>query len=188
MRICNRCVTGKPLADFGRSSHGSLKLVCKKCEAEAAARRRAADPEKARRIRRESAAVCKIIDPGRVKAHERATYRRGGKEKQARYARELREKRPFEWRAKLLRRVNPTITATDLEALWERQGGLCGLTGRPLDHAKADIDHIVPVSRGGGHDLGNLRWVTRRANRAKGNMTDQEFFELCQDVLNHRGK
>lgn len=188
LRTCNRCVIDKPLAAFGRSSHGTVKRRCKRCEADIAAARRAADPEKAKRIRRESAAACKLIDPARAKRHERATYKRGGREKQARYHHELRTTRPFEWRARLLRRFNSAITAADLEALWSRQDGLCALTGRPLDHAKADIDHIVPVSRGGGHELGNLRWVTRKANRAKGNMTDREFFELCHDVLTMRGK
>jgi 5-methylcytosine-specific restriction endonuclease McrA len=95
---------------------------------------------------------------------------------------------PFRWRSYLLRRLNPAITADDLSRLWESQGGLCGLTGRPMDIQDADVDHIQPISRSGGSELSNLRWVCRRANEAKGNMTDEEFFALSKDVAEWIGR
>ena len=52
----------------------------------------------------------------------------------------------------------------------------------------ADVDHIVPVSRGGSHDTDNLRWTWSRANEAKGNMTDEEFVVLCQEVVEWIGR
>lgn len=52
--------------------------------------------------------------------------------------------------------------------MYEEQAGKCALTGRPLD-ASFEVDHIVPVSYGGGNERTNLRLVSRSANRSRGN-------------------
>jgi len=69
------------------------------------------------------------------------------------------------------------------EVLWVRQGGLCGLSGRPLDRKAMHLDHVVPTSRGGSHDPDNPRWVTAEANLAKGKLLDSEFVALACDIL-----
>ena len=46
-----------------------------------------------------------------------------------------------------------------------------------------EVDHIVPETRGGSDELSNLRLVCTRANEAKGNMMDDEFLELCRNVI-----
>lgn len=48
------------------------------------------------------------------------------------------------------------------------------------------IDHVVPRSKGGTHDAGNLRWVLTLANVAKDAMSDDVFFDLCQAIVDHR--
>lgn len=66
----------------------------------------------------------------------------------------------------------------------------CALTGRPLDFNKPDTyeyDHILPIARGGDNSIDNLQIVCPEANRAKGMMTDQEFLELCKEVVIHAG-
>ena len=66
----------------------------------------------------------------------------------------------------------------------------CALTGRPIDFNKPDTyeyDHILPISRGGDNSIDNLQIVCPEANRAKGMMTDQEFLELCKEVVIHAG-
>lgn len=66
----------------------------------------------------------------------------------------------------------------------------CALTGRPIDFNKPDTyeyDHILPIARGGDNSLDNLQIVCPEANRAKGMMTDQEFIELCKEVVIHAG-
>jgi len=50
------------------------------------------------------------------------------------------------------------------------------------------MDHIVPKTRDGTHDLQNLRWVCRDANRAKRSLTDDEFLSLCKDVAEWFGR
>jgi len=66
----------------------------------------------------------------------------------------------------------------------------CALTGRPIDFNKPntyEYDHILPVSRGGENTIDNLQIVCPEANRAKGMMTDQEFIDLCKEVVIHAG-
>jgi|JRHI01.1.fsa_nt_gi 5-methylcytosine-specific restriction endonuclease McrA len=52
--------------------------------------------------------------------------------------------------------------------MYEEQAGRCALTGHPLD-TSFEVDHIVPVSYGGGNERTNLRLVSRTANRSRGN-------------------
>lgn len=59
-------------------------------------------------------------------------------------------------------------------ALWQRDGGRCQYTGRTLCPTEADIDHIVPRSRGGRDSWENCVISDRRVNRSKGAKTPQE--------------
>ena len=69
-----------------------------------------------------------------------------------------------------------------LLALLESQGYLCALTGVRLEVETAELDHKIPVCRGGTNDLSNLQWIHKSINRAKGTMTNQEFIEACLKV------
>lgn len=65
------------------------------------------------------------------------------------------------------------LTSDMIEELhWSRQGR-CFLTGR--SDVELDIDHAVPLSRGGGSHLGNLILIDRNLNRMKGTQTLIEF-------------
>jgi 5-methylcytosine-specific restriction endonuclease McrA len=66
----------------------------------------------------------------------------------------------------------------------------CELTGRPLSWNEPhtyEYDHIVPVSRGGNSCIDNLQIVCTDANRAKNDMTEDEFLDLCKEVVLHAG-
>ncbi len=66
----------------------------------------------------------------------------------------------------------------------------CYLTGRPLDlnDGRAyQFDHIIPVSKGGSDTLDNLGVTSTQANKAKSDMTVDEFIQLCKEVLMHNG-
>ena len=70
-----------------------------------------------------------------------------------------------------------------LQELYERQQGRCRYTGEVLIPGKtASLDHIIPTSRGGTHDPGNLQWVTKRINSMKGNLTHDELVALCRQI------
>lgn len=67
-----------------------------------------------------------------------------------------------------------TGEAITLEAIRERDKNRCGIcggkvNGRPWPHPlSASLDHIVPLSQGGAHDLLNVQLAHLRCNVAKG--------------------
>lgn len=76
-----------------------------------------------------------------------------------------------------------------LMVIWEQQDGKCALSGVPLvPGLNASVDHVIPVSRGGGNTPDNLRFIHSSLNRFRGGRTDDEFKqlvrELCPALLN----
>ena len=80
------------------------------------------------------------------------------------------------------------ITGDMVEALLWRQYGWCAVDAKPMKNQTVrcetdsfvhgspfEIDHIKPVSAGGGNQLVNLQLLCEWCNRAKGNMPDLAF-------------
>lgn len=67
---------------------------------------------------------------------------------------------------------------------------VCYLSGRPIDILRPssyEFDHIIPISKGGRATLNNLGLSRKEANRAKSDLSREEFIELCRDVLVNNG-
>lgn len=79
--------------------------------------------------------------------------------------------------------LNASIILNQLK----RQQYRCALTGRSLTPEIATLDHIVPVSREGRHEPGNIQILDKQVNRAKGTLTNDEFIQLCREVVAHAG-
>jgi len=56
----------------------------------------------------------------------------------------------------------------------------CYLTQELIPIAKIELDHRVPISRGGDYSADNLGITSKRMNAAKGNRTEQEFKSLLE--------
>ena len=96
------------------------------------------------------------------------------------------------WKIKrFIRRVSMTDeiqTAKLLDKI--KNNPRCYLTGKLInleDTKSWHLDHIVPVSRGGSNDVDNCAILTKNVNFAKHNLTNEEFIQLCKDVLIHQG-
>lgn len=67
----------------------------------------------------------------------------------------------------------------DIIDVWNSQDGRCVYCAKQLgdspEERKYHIDHITPISRGGGNDPGNLQCLCPPCNLAKGSMTDEEY-------------
>jgi len=81
------------------------------------------------------------------------------------------------------------ITAEDVAEVYEEQGGRCFLTGRELLWGLAgrhrDTLSIDRIEADDGYVRGNIRLVTYQANRARGELGDEELFEFCRTVLQY---
>jgi len=60
------------------------------------------------------------------------------------------------------------------EALWRRDGGIDQYTGKPLNKMDANIDHIIPSSRGGKDTWTNMVVTSKEINTRKGNRLNEE--------------
>ena len=67
----------------------------------------------------------------------------------------------------------------------------CYLTGKKINLDKPDtynLDHITPTARGGSNDIENLEICLKEANQAKGELSLDELYELCENILSWRDK
>ena len=46
---------------------------------------------------------------------------------------------------------------------------ICGICGNPVAYKNANLDHIIPVSLGGGSVISNLRITHFKCNERRGN-------------------
>jgi hypothetical protein len=76
------------------------------------------------------------------------------------------------------------------------QGFRCAMTGVGFDvdfrtpgaggtHLAPSPDRVVPEN---GYVPGNVRWVLWAVNRAKGEMPEQLFVEICRALVIRRGR
>lgn len=72
--------------------------------------------------------------------------------------------------------VQGIITKEDISAVYDRQAGLCIYCRRELN-GKYDVDHIMPMSRGGLNTPENIVVCCHSCNASKGNRTLHEWIE-----------
>ena len=66
----------------------------------------------------------------------------------------------------------------EIEKFYQEAKRLTEVTGIPHE-----VDHIIPLSRGGLHHQDNLQILTRRENRMKHDKTQEEFEEYKNKIL-----
>ncbi|GIW80420.1 MAG: hypothetical protein KatS3mg105_2227 [Gemmatales bacterium] len=82
-------------------------------------------------------------------------------------------------------RPHGPVTTGNVLQLLEWQGYRCALTGRPLTPDMASLDHVVPVRNGGEHRIEKVQVLHKEVNRAKSTMTNEEFVQLCREVVEY---
>lgn len=91
-------------------------------------------------------------------------------------------------RSRKLKQKDPTVTDRFLYELFKQQDRKCALTGAPLNTEKEhplclSLDQKDP---GKGYKEGNVQWLAWCVNRAKGDLCVEEFFDMCEAVLEYR--
>ncbi len=154
--VCGVCWETKPHSPefFVRNSRmaSGLTGTCRECNNKQRNRRRANDPDRVKR--------------------DRQRFYRKNKEKYA------------AWGAAYYGRskgAEGTHTRDEVWQMYEDQGGLCAYCEAPL-FGTFDLDHMMPLVRGGRDDWTNLAATCPACNRSKGRRSAEEFFSLREAV------
>lgn len=197
-RTCSICGVTKPLTEFGRrkDSPAGFRSACNDCKriADAAAMRRwrERNPD----LNLERARQWRAEHP----EEERERYRRydaANREKRRLAIAKSRAENPEHHRElnRKWREANIEISRARCRAYWHRRRSgsdpsahvdayaelillqpcaYCGATDN------MSIDHVVPLSRGGTHDVDNLLPACRSCNSSKGNRLLEEWLPMRQ--------
>ena len=172
-KMCTSCNTVKPIeaftgsvAQFKYKASGRTHAFCRICNAERARAWRKANPAyrgtgKIKAIPQEDRLLMSAI-------RQRLVDARG--------------------RCKKLKRSPPALTAEYLYELFKEQGRVCALTKAPLvietSHPLClSLDQKDPAK---GYVAGNVQWLAWCVNRAKGDLSLDHFYEMCEVVLENR--
>lgn len=74
-----------------------------------------------------------------------------------------------------------SYTLQDIAALRTKQENCCAACGR--DDLKLEVDHIVPITKGGTNDPTNLQLLCGRCNKSKGNRDLEEWLSNTRLLL-----
>lgn len=58
---------------------------------------------------------------------------------------------------------------SEKRSAYEKQGGICPICGEHYEYEEMEGDHIVPWSKGGKTDIGNLQMLCKKCNHEKSN-------------------
>lgn len=158
---CNRVLPRE--AFYPRRSRGptALNSQCKACCSARAAGWAHAHPERIRAraaanvasVRRAAAKWQSKQPPGWRKTYDARRDSAARREREAR--RRARQRAQF-------------VEVIDVHAVFERDGGICGICGEPVDAANFQIDHVVALANGGDHSYANVQISHPLCNQRKG--------------------
>ena len=91
------------------------------------------------------------------------------------------------------KKIEYDVSGEYLWKLYQNQSGKCAYTGRNITFANdyrnkwqdqtASLDRIDSTK---GYVEGNVQWVHKKVNAMKWEYSDQEFLQVCRDVVNHK--
>jgi 5-methylcytosine-specific restriction endonuclease McrA len=67
----------------------------------------------------------------------------------------------------------------DRRLVFERDEGICGICGTLVSPESWELDHIIPLSRGGPHTFDNVQVSHRRCNRRKWAKLPEELMNVA---------
>lgn len=149
--------------------------------------------EQAKKWQTENPAYCarkttewKVANPDKVRASDKR-YRLKNKDKifaaNRKWIEENREKKREQFRRYRAQKIVAVgfHTIADIQAMLFSQGGKCaGCKANAV--SKLEVDHIVPLSRGGSEWPDNLQLLCRPCNASKGAKTMEEWKDFLEKV------
>ena len=191
MKQCTKCLIEKPITEFNRSKRGKdgYHPRCRKCAKEILDIWHSAHPEKSNEYsfkfrtnnpeRRKEIGLAfyyRHHDKNKLDGRNRA---RQNKEQRAITKRAWQKANPEKVREYTeRRRIRKTqngeyqITEKELKKLYESLCIYCG------SNKRITLDHVIPISRGGSHGIGNIAPACLSCNSSKSDKTIMEWRKL----------
>jgi 5-methylcytosine-specific restriction endonuclease McrA len=176
--IRKRYAGGSKMADIARAYGVSGTTVSRVLDPERTAAVRAAG-DKCRRDLRRSAGIPTPMQVYRAANLERckrawAEWYQANRAYNAKRHADWRRSNPSAVRACLMRRrADGRVTAYDIRCTLQASDGLCAYCLQPV---ALEVEHVLPISRGGRNDEDNLVAACRTCNARKGSRTPLEHF------------
>lgn len=67
------------------------------------------------------------------------------------------------------------LSAKERKKVHEKMGGHCAYCGEIITISQMQVDHIVPISRGGADEMGNMFPACRSCNHYKSTLSVENF-------------
>jgi len=165
VKTCNKCKQTKPLSDFHKDKKGKFGVArrCKDCVNEYSKQYRSSRREEMK----QRSADWRARNPDKVLKHRREYYQKNSPRMKEYVKQYLKDHPEVKARVRVLRRLQKqakrfVVTAKDMRRLLSQPCYQCG------SMVQLSIDHVIPLSRGGSHGIGNLATLCRKCNSSKG--------------------
>lgn len=114
------------------------------------------------------------LDPSKRRAYDRSEQRKARRRERLR----LKRATDREWadRVDAVRDQRRQVKSygITLDTLFEKDQGKCHICEQQVERPEAEMDHVIPLSRGGPSEPSNMALAHRHCNRRKSNRLDWE--------------
>lgn len=162
-RTCTKCRRGLSSAAFGTNGPGQLRPRCRDCERARCNASYHKNREKAKRSQRAYRQA-----QGEAWAERNRLWREANPDYYAKNLERMRangRRKSANRRARVAGVEHETI---DPQTVYERSFGMCGICGSAVSRDDFQVDHIVPLAKGGAHIYENVHAAHAMCNYRKG--------------------
>lgn len=169
MKKCPTCPAPKFLSEFGkdRSQKDGHSIRCKECAKDYRNAYWVANAERKniarRQERQENIGKFRLLDQKRYERDKERILERMAKEYETDPTRQKKNAA-----IRRARKLNQFVEPIDPATVYQMHGGMCGICKEFVARNEFEVDHIIPLSKGGLHGYANVQPAHFKCNRSKG--------------------